>query len=251
MRLNTVEMGEGPPVALLHGLFGQARNFGAIQRHLAARRRVLAMDLRNHGANPETPGMSYAQMAADVAETLAARGATPAAVIGHSMGGKVAMALALRQPEMLSRLVVADIAPRRYPPRLRAHVAALRALPLSGGMTRREADALLAPSLPDPALRGFLLQSLDFESDPPHWRLGLAAIAAGMAEIEGFDAVGRFEKPTLILAGARSDYIRAEDRALFLRLFPAARFAEITEAGHWLHADNPGAFTARIEEFLA
>lgn len=255
MRLHTVEMGEGPPLLLLHGLFGQARNFATVQKRLAARSRVLAMDLRNHGDTaPHAPRLDHAEMAEDVAETLAARGATPCAVVGHSMGGKVAMALALRRPGLVSRLVVADIAPRRYPPRLRAYVAAMRALPLRPGMTRKEADEALAPAVPEASLRAFLLSSLDLSGEAgPRWQLGLEGIAASMGGIEGFDGFegARFDGPTLVLAGARSDYVRPEDRPLFLRRFPQARFAEVPGAGHWLHAENPDVFTAQVQEFCA
>lgn len=252
--LHATEMGEGRPLALLHGLFGQARNFGAVQKRLAASRRALALDLRNHGASPRSGSMGYAEMAADVAETLRARGALPAAVLGHSMGGKVAMALALRHPEAVERLVVADIAPRRYPPALRAYVAAMRALNLREGMARREADEALAASVPDAGVRGFLLQSLDLNAEGgPRWLLGLEGIAAAMPAIEGFDGADGpvFEKPVLVLHGARSDYVTAGDRALFLRRFPRARFAEVPGAGHWLHADNPDAFASLVQEFCA
>ncbi len=251
MQLNATEMGEGRPLALLHGLFGQARNFGAVQGRLAATRRVLALDMRNHGASARATSMGYAEMAADVAETLRERGALPAAVLGHSMGGKVAMALALRHPQAVERLVIADIAPRRYPPALRAYVAAMRALPLRAGMARREADEALAASVPDAGVRGFLLQSLDLSAEgQPRWLLGVEGIAAAMPAIEGFDVDGPvFDKPVLVLSGARSDYVTADDRALILRRFPRAGFATVPNAGHWLHADNPDAFTSLVQEF--
>lgn len=251
MRLNVIEMGEGSPVLLLHGLFGAGRNWGGIQKRLAQRHRVLALDLRNHGESEHAAAMDYPALAEDVAEVIARRGVAPAAVLGHSMGGKVAMALALRQPPMVSRLVVADIAPLRYPPALRGYVAAMRALALSPGMTRREADAGLEAAIPEAGIRAFLLQSLDFGGDAPVWKLGLAEIAAAMPAIEDFPVTGRFEGPTLILAGERSDYIGPEHHALFRRLFPAARFAMVERAGHWVHADNPNAFLALTEPFLA
>ncbi len=249
MILNTVEMGEGPPLVLLHGLFGAARNWGALQKRLAARHRVLAMDLRNHGESPHAEGMAHAATARDVAETLHARGVSRAVVVGHSLGGKVAMALALHHPGFLAGLVVADIAPVRYPPALRGHVAAMRALPLKEGLTRREADAALAASVPDATIRAFLLQSLDLEASPPRWRLGLAEIHAAMPEIEDFREEGRYDDATLVIVGGRSDYIRAEHRPLFRRLFPAARFAVIEEAGHWVHAEKPNEFLALVQEF--
>jgi pimeloyl-ACP methyl ester carboxylesterase len=253
MRLALTEAGEGPPVVFLHGLLGAAQNFGSVQKALAARgHRVLALDLRNHGASPHAPTMTYPEMAADVAETLQAAGAWPAAVIGHSMGGKVAMALALTQPDAVARLLVADIAPVTYPtPLFARYVAAMRAIPLRSGLARREADAALVDAVPNPALRGFLLQNLLFTEDPPRWRVALDVLAARMEGIGGWpDLAGRYDGPVLVLAGDASDYILPEHHALFTRRFPAARFATIA-AGHWLHAENPAAFLDQVTAFLA
>jgi pimeloyl-ACP methyl ester carboxylesterase len=253
MRLQALEAGQGPPLVLLHGLFGSARNWGAVQKALAAEYRVVALDLRNHGASPHAPGMSYAVQAEDVAETLAALGIENAALLGHSMGGKAAMMLALTQPEMVERLIVADIAPRPYPPALRAVVAAMQALPLHAGLTRAEADQALRAAVPEAPIRSFLLQNLRFEAAPPSWRIGLAEIAAAMPEIEDFapPSGARFEGPALAMAGALSPYIRAEDHAAFRALFPRMSFASIPRAGHWLHAENPEGFLATLREFLA
>jgi pimeloyl-ACP methyl ester carboxylesterase len=252
MRLAVTEAGEGKPVALLHGLLGAGQNFGAVQKALAARgHRVLALDLRNHGSSPHAPTMSYPEMAADVAETLRAQGAWPAAVIGHSMGGKAAMALALTQPEGVARLLVADIAPVTYPtPVFTRYIAAMRAIPLRPGLTRRDADAALTAAVPSAPLRGFLLQNLLFNEDPPRWRIALDVIAAEMAKIGGWpDLPGPYAGKVLVLAGDASDYIRPEHHALFTRLFPTARFAAIP-AGHWLHAENPAAFLDQVTAFL-
>ena len=251
MRLNVIEMGEGSPVLLLHGLFGAARNWGGIQKRLALRHRVLAPDLRNHGESDRTSAMDYAAMAEDVCEVIARRGIAPAAVLGHSMGGKVAMALALKHAPMVARLVVADIAPVRYPPALRGYVAAMRGLALTQGLSRKEADAALEAAVPEAGIRAFLVQSLDFGGDAPVWKLGLAEIAAAMPAIEDFSVAGRYEGPTLVLDGERSSYIRPEHHALFRQLFPAARFATVERAGHWVHAENPNGFLALLEPFLA
>lgn len=252
MRLAVTEAGQGAPLVLLHGLLGAGQNFGAIQKALAARgRRVLALDLRNHGSSPHAPTMSYPEMAEDVAETLRAEGAWPAAVVGHSMGGKVAMALALAHPDAVERLVIADIAPVTYgTPLFTRYVAAMRAIPLKPGLARREADAALVEAVPNPALRGFLLQNLLFQADPPRWRVALDVIAEQMGVIGGWpDPPGRYDGRVLVLAGDASDYVRPEHHARFALPFPAARFAAIA-AGHWLHAENPMAFLAAVTAFL-
>lgn len=253
MRLNVTEAGHGAPVVLLHGLFGAGQNFGAIQKKLAASdgRRVLALDLRNHGASPHASAMGYPEMAEDVAETLEALAALPAAVVGHSMGGKVAMALALARPEAVSRLVVADIAPVRYPPAFRPYAEAMRALPLRPGLTRREADAALAEAVAEPGVRAFLLQNLRLDTDPPRWRIALEEIAAALPGIEDWPGPsGRYDGPTLFVSGERSRYILPEHHPAIRSLFPEARFATVPGAGHWVHAENPAGFLEAITPFL-
>lgn len=256
MRLNLIARGDGPPVALLHGLFGQAPNFGTLQRRLAGRHRVLALDLRGHGQSPHGP-LDYPAMAADVFETLAAHDALPCAILGHSMGGKVAMTAALAEPASVIRLVVADIAPVSYPPHFRAHAAAMLALPLHPGTTRAEVEAGLAAVEPDPRVRGFLAQNFrpqDVGSGAnPSWRIGLADIAASLPAIEGWASpVGRqYGGPTLVVAGERSTYIAPDARPLFRALFPKCRFATLKGAGHWVHADAPAAFAELVGAFLA
>jgi pimeloyl-ACP methyl ester carboxylesterase len=253
MILAVTEAGSGPPVILLHGLFGAGQNWGAIRAALAPRFRVLTPDLRNHGASARAAEMSYATMADDVAATMDAAGVGRASVLGHSMGGKVAMALALAHPGRVERLVVADIAPVRYAPSLRGYVAAMQALPLRAGLARREADAALAATIPEAGIRAFLLQNLRFEADPPAWRLGLTEIAAAMPAIEDFSPPSgpHFDGPALVMAGERSGYIRPEHDAAFRALFPAVRFVTVPGAGHWVHAENPAAFLALLEPFLA
>ncbi|MBM3589568.1 MAG: alpha/beta fold hydrolase [Alphaproteobacteria bacterium] len=253
MRLQALEAGQGRPLVLLHGLFGSARNWGGVQKALAAEYRVVALDLRNHGASPHAPGMGYAVQAEDVAETLATLRIENAALLGHSMGGKVAMMLALTRPVLVEHLIVADIAPRSYPPVLRATVGAMQAVPLHAGLTRQEADQALRAAVPEAPIRKFLLQNLRFEATPPAWRIGLTEIAAAMPEIEDFAPPpgARFDGPALAMAGALSPYIRAEDHAGFRALFPRISFASIPCAGHWLHAENTEGFVAALREFLA
>ncbi len=249
MILNAIEAGQGPPVVILHGLFGAAANFGVLQRRLRDGYRVVALDARNHGASPHDPAMDYRIMAADVAETLAALNTGPAAIIGHSMGGKIAMALALARPDLVRRLLIADVAPVRYPPHFRDIAAAMQAIPLTPGLTRAAVDQALTTAAPDQRVRTFLSTNLRIGADPA-WRIGLDQIAAALPAIEGWDQTGTYDGPTLVLAGERSDYIRPDHRPLFTALFPHARFATLRDAGHWLHADAPEAFLATVRAFL-
>jgi esterase len=247
--LHAADVGEGPPSVLLHGLFGTATNFATIQRRLAVGRRVLAFDLRNHGRSGHDPAMTYPLMAADVIETMHAHGVEQAALVGHSMGGKVAMHAALRYPERVTRLLVADIAPVAHPPRYNAIAEAMLSMPLRPDLTRAAGDEWLARSVPDPAMRAFLLSNLRFGASPG-WRIGLAEIVAALPEIEGWSASGVYDGPTLVLRGENSDYVLPEYRPLFRALFPKARFATLRAAGHWLHADQPEAFITTLNAFL-
>jgi pimeloyl-ACP methyl ester carboxylesterase len=251
MILNAIQAGEGPPVVLMHGLFGSARNFGFVQRALTPRFRVIAMDLRNHGNSPHAPDMRYATMAGDVRETLEALGVGPSAVIGHSMGGKTAMALALLYPEAIARVMVCDIAPVVYQHGNTDVARAMEAIPLSPGLTRKEADAALVSVQPKPDVRAFLLQNLRFGPEPA-WRIGLAEIAGAVPDLEGWEAqAARYDGPSLFVTGADSDYVLPEHRPGIRALFPSARFVAVKNAGHWLHADNPAGFLSVAEGFLA
>lgn len=253
--LAATEQGEGPPVVILHGLFGSAQNWGTVARGLAGTHRVIAADLRSHGLSPHAEPMDYPAMAADVAALIEARAGGRAAVIGHSMGGKVAMWLALTRPALVERLVVVDVAPVSYRPTLQAYAAAMAALPLRAGMRRAEADAALAPAIADPGERAFLLQNLRFEGDgAPRWRLDLAAIETAIPAISAFpDPPGgaRYPGPVLVVSGERSGYVRAEHHATILGLFPRAAFVVVPGAGHWVHAEAPEPFLRAVAPFLA
>lgn len=239
-----------PTLLIAHGLFGSARNWGAIARRMADDRLVVAVDMRNHGTSPWLEEHAYADLAADLAEVIATLGG-PVDVVGHSMGGKAAMVLALTRPDLVNRLVVADIAPVGYGHSHASLIAAMRGLDLQGLDSRAEADRRLSLAVPDPGVRAFLLQSLDLKATPPEWRLNLDALDRAMAQITGWpDTPGRFDGPALFLAGALSDYVRPDHRPLIKSLFPNARQAKIPGAGHWLHAENPRAFEAALRAFL-
>ena len=250
--LYTAETPAGlPGLLIVHGLFGSARNWGIIARRMARDRDVVAVDMRNHGESPHLPGHSYPEMAADLAEVIEAQGA-PVDVAGHSMGGKAAMVLALTRPDLVNRLIVADIAPVAYGHDQSPHIHAMRSLDLTGLSSRAEADRRLTATLDDPALRAFFLQSLDLKATPPRWRLNLDVLEAEMPKIVGWPGTkGQFDGPVLFLSGADSHYVQPGHRPEIKALFPAARFAKLPGAGHWLHADKPREFEETMRVFLA
>jgi pimeloyl-ACP methyl ester carboxylesterase len=251
VELHVVETGQGPPVALMHGLFGRAQNLGHVARHLAATHRVLSIDLRNHGASPHAAGMEYATLAADVLHTLAARNALPAALLGHSMGGKTTMAAALSAPDCVTRLLVADIAPVRYAHNNKTVADALLSLDLTPGLTRAGADATLRRAIPDAGVRAFLLQNL-VPGRAPAWRFGLSNIAAAMRDIEDFVPPPGATYPgrALFVLGANSGYVLPAHQPVIQALFPRAELVTLEDAGHWLHADQPERFADVAEKFF-
>lgn len=252
--LAAAEQGSGSPLLILHGLFGSGRNWSTPAQRLGAQRHVFALDARNHGASPWADSMTYADMTEDVQAFQAARGLGAAAVIGHSMGGKTAMLLALNHAEAVERLVIVDVAPVTYPPALAAYVRAMRAVDLAGVSRRAEVDAQLAGAIPSQAERAFLLQNLVLEGGQARWRLNLPVLDRFMAEISGFPepaTSASFAGPALFVAGERSTYVRPEHRPAIERLFPQARIVQVPAAGHWVHAENPDAFLALVMPFLA
>lgn len=254
IRLAVTEYGTGPPVAILHGLFGSGRNWRSIAQQLSGRHRVLTFDLRNHGASPWAAGMSYREMVEDVRATLQARGIERAAWLGHSMGGKAAMLAALLYPGEVDRLVVVDIAPAPRAPTLLANVRAMRAVDLRSITRRGEVDVRLAEAIPDSAERAFLLQNLIIEDGTARWRLNLEAIEREFSEIAGFPhlpAGTAYSGPALFVAGTSSDHIRPEHKPVIRQLFPQARITQIEGAGHWVHAEQPRAFFHAVGRFLA
>ncbi|UWP89792.1 alpha/beta fold hydrolase [Aliiroseovarius crassostreae] len=237
-----------PPILIAHGLFGSGRNWGVIAKRLSNARRVIAVDMRNHGNSPWSDSHSYADLAGDLAEVITAIGGT-ADLIGHSMGGKAAMVLALSHPTLLRRLLVADIAPVGYGHSQTPLIDAMRRIDLSQIEKRSDADRLLATDVEDASIRAFLLQSLDVAAK--RWRLNLDALERNMAGIVGFpDVTGQFASPTLFLSGANSDYVLRDHRPQIKSLFPNAHQAKIPDAGHWLHAEKPRAFEAAVRAFL-
>ena len=253
VELNAIRSGQGPAIVVAHGLFGSARNWTSVARRLAERHTVHALDMRNHGASPWTNEMSYPAMAEDLLRYIRTQGLSRPTVIGHSMGGKAAMAAALIAPERVGRLIAVDIAPVRYGHGFASLVDALLGLDLHGIDRRAAADERLAEAVPDAALRGFLLQNLAPSDGRYVWRLNLAAIAAAQETLWDFPHLpspAAFDGPTLLIGGGASDYIRPEHMPTVERYFPNAQLVRIPGAGHWVHAERPDAFLAAVEDFL-
>ena len=245
--------GSGPPLVILHGLFGSARNWRSIAKGLSSDYRVWCLDLRNHGGSPWDDDMSYEAMASDVRTFMMRQGLAGAAVMGHSMGGKAAMTLALSTPELVGSLIVVDIAPVKRPPDLRSHVRAMAAIDLAAFSRRSQVGDFLAPAVEDRSVRAFLLQNLEAADGRLRWRLNLDAIERQIDAIGGFPEdllARRYEAPAHFIAGALSAYIKPEHRELVLRLFPAATMSVIAGAGHWVHAEKPDSFLRAARRFL-
>jgi len=236
------------PLLIAHGLYGSGRNWGVIARNLSADRPVLTVDMRNHGDSPWTDSHTYPDMAADLAEVIAAHGGR-ADLLGHSMGGKAAMMLALTEPGLVDRLIVADIAPVGYGHSQLVYLQAMRAIDLEQVESRRDADLQLRDRVPELAVRAFLLQSLDVAGK--RWRLNLDTLEREMDRIMDFPSIDAvFEGACMFLTGGASNYVRPEHRATIRALFPKSRMVSLPGANHWLHAEKPRDFEAAVATFL-
>ena len=256
-RIFTTEVGDkGPRVVFLHGLFGQGKNWASVAKSLSRDFRVTLVDLPDHGRSDWTDHFSYVEMADAVAAVVGASMSEPFHLVGHSMGGKAAMVIALRHPDLVSRLVVVDVAPVRYD-RLSGfgrYIAGMRGLDLASTPDRATADAALASSVSDPVVRGFLLQNLRRQPEPPGWRwqLNLDLLGDQLGEIGGWPELDLqpYAGPVLWLAGAHSDYITPAYAPAMRRLFPRVQLVTIKNSGHWVHAERPEIFVAALRGFL-
>lgn len=253
IELHTLDAGEGDglPLVVIHGLLGSADNWRSHLRGWQQGRRVVAVDLRNHGRSPHAEGMGYGVMAEDVLATLARLGIERCHLLGHSMGGKVAITLARRHPERVASLVVADIAPVAYGHGHDAIFAALRAVEAAAPENRREVDAIMADHVPERAVRLFLATNLVRGEGAMAWRVGLDAIEADYEAIRGVpEGEAPYEGPTLVIRGSRSTYVTDAMLPGLREVLPQAEI-ETLEAGHWLHAEQPEAFQAAVGDFMA
>ncbi|GGD53999.1 alpha/beta fold hydrolase [Lacimicrobium alkaliphilum] len=251
MDLNYQTSGEGSPVILLHGLFGSLENLNGIRRALETCHTVISVDLPDHGDSPHSSHFSYANYAGKIHELMNTLALDKAAVLGHSMGGKVAMTLALRYPDRVSKLVIADIAPVKYPDRHGSIIEALKSVKLSGLENRTDADKQLARQISEKGIRQFLLKSLQKTDKGWAWKFNLPLLESDYPEITDWaDSDKHYDGPVLFIKGERSDYLQAGHKPVIGRLFPNSRGAIIEGAGHWLHAEKPARFNEIVLDFL-
>ena len=248
-------LGNGkPPVILLHGLFGMGRNLGAVARALSDQYAVFSFDLPNHGRSPHSDEMTLASMADKVLAMLDELDLTYVNVLGHSLGGKVAMSLALRHPSRVHKMIVADIAPVTYPSQHDAVLAGLGATDIKQAASRAEVQQLLQASIEDAATCQFLMQSLEKQEQGFRWRMNLPAIIKSYDDLRQGLSLDKdhqaFERSVLFIAGEYSDYIKPEYEAVTRELFPNSAFEEIAGASHWLHAEKPDIFNALVLAFF-
>ncbi len=252
MQLYYREFGQGEPVVILHGLLGFSDNWQTLAKALAQTHRVITPDLRNHGRSPHAPTHTYPEMAQDLIVLLDHLGIDAVTLVGHSMGGKVAMQLALNQPDRVARLVVVDIAPGAAPGHHESVFQALLSLDIRHLQTREEADEHLAQYLPEPSVRQFLLKNLTRDPDGAFtWKMNLPVLWQHYRDILAPVGGHPFDGPALFVRGSLSNYISEEDFPLIRELFPRARIETVAGAGHWVHADRPQELLALLRAFLA
>jgi len=246
-------LGSGKPLVILHGLFGSGKNWQSHARQFADQSRVFMVDLRNHGQSFHADEMNYPVMADDVAQLLHRLGLSNCDILGHSMGGKVAMMLALQDPDLVARLIVADIAPVAYFHHYDDLINPILALPLETLESRAQADQLLRQNIPEDQLRAFLLQNLVREATGWRWRVNWEVIQRDMEWLTGFGELSQdwfIKLPALFLRGEKSDYIGEAEIEVIQQRFQNYRIETIEAAGHWLHAEKPEFFNRLVVDFL-
>ena len=252
MRLHHEFQGRGRPLVLLHGFLGSSDNWRNMRKRFEGNYKVLAVDLRNHGNSPHSDTMNYIAMAEDLRQLLSHQGLSNIFLVGHSMGGKVAMQFACESPDQIEKLIVVDIAPKAYPPSQRPLLQAMQRLDLRTLKSYGEAQAALALAVPDLSLRKFLVKNLARGPDGNfRWRIGLDSLAANYENlINALDLSQSFAKPTCFIRGARSGFIEDEDLATVREHFPRAEFHTVANAAHWVHIDAPDEFYQVVDEFF-
>lgn len=252
MQLNYKTYGQGDPIIILHGLFGTLDNWQTIAKRLAEHYSVYLLDLRNHGRSPHADEFNYPVMAEDVREFMESHWIYGAYIIGHSMGGKVAMQLALEYPDLVKKLIVVDIAPKTYPSGHDAIFEALLGLELKNIQHRKEADDFLKTKIEEFGVRQFLLKNLSrSKAGAYEWKMNLPVIHQFYPEIlKNIETEDTFDKPTLFIRGGQSDYIGINDLPLLQEYFPEAVLETVEKAGHWVHAETPEELLKIVLNFL-
>ena len=254
--LHTTTVGDsGSPVVFLHGLFGQGKNWTQIAKALTPGHRVLLVDLPHHGRSAWSDDFDFLDIADQVAEVLSAD--DPVTLVGHSMGGKVAMVLALRHPELVARLCIVDVSPVAYPGarEFGGYIEAMQGLDLAAIKQRDDAEQALASAVPNTTVRSFLLQNLRRDGDSWRWQLNLDVLGDDLAEVGGWpeeqlEGSSPYAGPVLWIGGARSDYVRDDYADAMDRWFPHNRRVTIKNAGHWVHSEQPEVFVEVLQRFL-
>ena len=252
MKLFFREQGQGQPMIILHGLFGSSDNWLTQAKLFAPHYRVMSIDQRNHGQSPHSDDFDYQCMVGDLDEFIEDQKLNEPIIIGHSMGGKAAMNLAVAHPEKISKLIVVDIAPRAYNLEHYTIVEGLKAIDVGNLTSRNEADTVLSEHVPEPDVRQFLLKNLQRKSTGGFsWKINLPVIAEKLSNI-GLDLQfeGQFEKPTLFIRGAKSKYVRDEDWHRIIKIFPSAKL-ETMDTGHWVQAEKPQEFADVVMKWLS
>ena len=253
MLLSHVSYGSGRPIIILHGLLGCGRNWASIAKKISAQGwRAITVDLRNHGDSPHAGQMDYNLLAQDIEEVIGSLNIEKPIVLGHSMGGKVAMALALRKPQSVGGLIIVDIAPRQYQKSNEYFIREMLALNLGSVKNRSHADRLLAEQIQDPVIRSFLLQNLYAGEEGYLWRLNLRGILENISALMDFpfEKDNTFGGSALCIAGGNSEYFEETDKELFREFFPNVRIITIKGAGHWVHSDSSDIFFESVSIFL-
>lgn len=240
-------------IVILHGLFGSKRNWQSIARKLSKENQIFTLDLRNHGDSIHSITMNYQEMADDVFQFIADHSLQKVSIVGHSMGGKVAMQLALNHPEIIEKLIIMDISPVQYDHGFDKLIDSLKTLPLEKISSRQEADEYLKSSVKPESLRQFLLQNLQNSGNGFSWRINLEGIQSCIDDLMGFPVEHmnqQFDDRVLFLKGEKSDYIKQKHEKQIFRLFPNALFITVEGAGHWLHAEKPEFVANEIVKFI-
>lgn len=252
MRLNYRKLGNGQPLVILHGIFGTSDNWQTFGKALSENFQVFLVDQRNHGNSPHSQEFDYPAMAADLKDFIEQHDLENPIILGHSMGGKVAMFFAINYADLFDKMIVVDIAPRFYPVHHQKILEGLGAVKINEISSRKEAEEQLSEHVKDVGVRQFLLKNLKRDDNGQFaWKLNLPVIRDNIDNVgQAVPSEHAIKKPTLFIRGAKSDYIQDNDKSDIRKIFPQAEIVTIKDAGHWIHAEQPEALYKTVMEFL-